>query len=299
MSARLLDGQKWSAELRRQLAAQVLRLREAGVVPGLAAVLVGDDPASHVYVRGKTRACREIGIADRTFRLPADAPQAELFGLLDGLNADPTVHGILVQLPLPSHLDPKAVLARIHPRKDVDGFHPLNVGRAFVGDRRALLPATPAGILELLRREGIGTEGRHVVIVGRSLIVSKPLFSLLVAPGPNATVTMTHKYTPNLADHTRQADILVVAVGKPGLITADMVKPGAVVVDVGINRVPDPAAPKGYRVVGDVDFAAVAQVAGAITPVPGGVGPMTVTMLLRNTVRAARWWARRQARVGR
>jgi len=285
--ARIIDGAAISRAIRAEVAADVARMAERGLVPGLAVVLVGNDPASAVYVRSKARACERVGIRSRQIDLPSSVTQRELFAIIDELNADPTVHGILVQLPLPAHVDSKAVLERVDPAKDVDGFHPLNAGLAFIGDPRALVPATTAGILELLRREGVPTHGRHVVVVGRSLIVSKPLVSLLVAPGSNATVTMCHRHTPDIAPHTRMADILVVAVGKPGLVTADMVKPGAVVVDVGISRVPDPDAPRGHRIVGDVDFDAVSEVAGAITPVPGGVGPMTIAMLLVNTVKAA------------
>ena len=286
--ARIIDGAGISRVMRAEIAEQVTELRARGTIPGLAVVLVGDDPASEVYVRSKTQACADVGMHGRTLRFPTDITQAELFGVIDGLNADPEVHGILVQLPIPEHLAYKVVLERIHPDKDVDGFHPLNVGRAFVGDPAGFIPATPAGIMEMIRREEVQTHGKHVVIVGRSLIVSKPLASLLMAPGPNATVTLTHKYTTDLASHTRMADILVVAVGKPGLITRDMVKPGVVVFDVGVNRVDDPAAARGHRIVGDVDFEAVGEVASAITPVPGGVGPMTITMLLANTLAAAR-----------
>lgn len=285
--ARLIDGARLSAEIRSELAAKVEELGRDGIVPGLTVVLVGNDPASEVYVRSKTRACEQLGMRGRTLHLPADVSREELFGVIDGLNADPEVHGILVQLPIPAHLPYKSVLEHIDPAKDVDGFHPLNNGRAFVGDPRGFVPATPAGIMEMLRREEVPTHGRHVVIVGRSLIVSKPLMSLLMAPGPNATVTLTHKYTTDLASHTRMADILIVAVGKPGLITRDMVKPGVVVIDVGITRVVDDSE-RGYRIAGDVDFDGVSEVASAITPVPGGVGPMTITMLLANTVEAAR-----------
>lgn len=285
--AEILDGSALAREVRQEVARDVDRLRERGTVPGLAVVLVGDDPASEVYVRMKSRACEQVGMHGRTVALPVDSSLDHLFGTVDGLNADPEVHGILVQLPLPEHIPVKPVLQRVHPRKDVDGFHPLNAGRAFVGDPRAFVPATPAGVMELLRRAEIPTRGRHAVIVGRSLIVGKPLASLLMAPGPDATVTLAHRHTTDLQAHTRMADILVVAVGKPGLITADMVKPGAVVIDVGVNRVPDPDAEQGYRIVGDVDFAGVSGVASAITPVPGGVGPMTIAMLLRNTVDAA------------
>jgi methylenetetrahydrofolate dehydrogenase (NADP+)/methenyltetrahydrofolate cyclohydrolase len=286
--ARIISGTDLSRRMRADIAEGVAELRGRGVVPGLVVVLVGSDPASEVYVRGKTRACEEVGMVGRTIHLPVDVEREEHFGVIDGLNADPAVHGILVQLPIPEHLPYKAVLERIAPEKDVDGFHPLNAGLAFVGDPRGFVPATPAGILAILRSEQVPTHGRHVVIVGRSLFVSKPLASLLMAPGPNATVTLTHKYTTDLVSHTRMADILVVAVGKPGLITADMVKPGAVVIDVGVNRVPDDSQPRGYRIVGDVDFDAVSEVASAITPVPGGVGPMTITALLANTLEAAR-----------
>lgn len=291
--ARVIDGARMSREIRAELAQQVEELKEDGIVPGLTVVLVGNDPASEVYVRSKTRACEQLGMNGRTIHLPESVSREELFGVIDGLNADPGVHGILVQLPIPAHLPYKSVLERIDPDKDVDGFHPLNNGLAFVGDPRGFIPATPAGILEMLRREKVETHGRHVVIVGRSLIVSKPLMSLLMAPGPNATVTLTHKYTPDLASHTRMADILIVAVGKPGLITADMVKPGVVVIDVGTSRVADDSE-RGYRIAGDVDFEGVSEVAAAISPVPGGVGPMTITMLLANTVEAAR-----RARDGR
>lgn len=288
MAARILDGAAVSRSMRAEIAADVAALRDDGVVPGLVVVLVGDDPASALYVRMKRRACDDTGIDSRTIHLPPNVTREHLFGVIDGLNADPGVHGVLVQLPLAEHLDSKSVLERIRPEKDVDGFHPLNVGRTFTGDPRGFAPATPAGIMLLLRHYEIPTHGRHAVVVGRSLIVGKPLASLLMAPGPNATVTLTHRHTVDLALHTRTADILVVAVGKAGLITADMVKPGAAIVDVGTNRIDDPEAERGYRVVGDVDFEAVREVAGAITPVPGGVGPMTITVLLRNTVDAAR-----------
>jgi methylenetetrahydrofolate dehydrogenase (NADP+)/methenyltetrahydrofolate cyclohydrolase len=286
--ARVIDGAAIARSIRAEIASEVSSLAADQTVPGLAVVLVGGDPASEVYVASKTRACEAAGMRGRTIRLSDDVTRDELFGVIDGLNADRDVHGILVQLPLPPHLPYKTVLERISPRKDVDGFHPLNAGLSFVGDAKGYVPATPAGIMEILEREQIPTRGKHVVIVGRSLIVSKPLASLLMAPGPDATVTITHKYTPDLSVHTRLADILVVAVGKPGLITADMVKPGATVIDVGVTRVPEPAAEKGYRLLGDVDFDAVSEVAGAITPVPGGVGPMTIAMLLANTLEAAR-----------
>jgi methylenetetrahydrofolate dehydrogenase (NADP+)/methenyltetrahydrofolate cyclohydrolase len=287
VTAKLIDGAAIGRELRAQAAAEAAALTAEGTQPGLAVILVGNDPASEVYVASKTRACHEAGMRDRLVQLPPEVSQDDLFAVIDGLNTDPEIHGILVQLPLPPHIHPKAVLERVHPAKDVDGFHPLNVGRAFVGDPRGFVPATPAGIMELLRRERIDTHGRHAVIVGRSLIVSKPLASLLMAPGPNATVTLAHRHTVDLARYTRMADILVVAVGKPGLITADMVKPGVAVFDVGTTRVPDAHHAKGYVLRGDVDFEPVAEKAGWITPVPGGVGPMTIAMLLGNTVEAA------------
>ncbi|MFY1829399.1 bifunctional methylenetetrahydrofolate dehydrogenase/methenyltetrahydrofolate cyclohydrolase FolD [Myxococcus fulvus] len=286
--ARNIDGTEISRVMRAEMAQQVAELQAQGITPGLSVVLVGNNPASQAYVASKTRACEALGMRGQTHNLPEDVSQEELFAVIDRLNQDPAVHGILVQLPLPAHLPYKAVLEHIDPDKDVDGFHPRNAGLAFVGDPRAFIPCTPAGILEMLRRENVPTRGRHVVIVGRSLIVSKPLASLLMAPGPDATVTITHRHTPDLASFTRQADILIVAVGKQNLITRDMVKPGVVVIDVGQNRVEDPGSARGFRMVGDVDFDGVSQVAEAITPVPGGVGPMTITMLLANTLQAAR-----------
>ncbi|AKF82340.1 bifunctional 5,10-methylene-tetrahydrofolate dehydrogenase/ 5,10-methylene-tetrahydrofolate cyclohydrolase [Myxococcus fulvus 124B02] len=286
--ARNIDGTEISRVMRAEMAQQVAELQAQGITPGLSVVLVGNNPASQAYVASKTRACEALGMRGQTLNLPEDVSREELFAVIDRLNQDPAVHGILVQLPLPAHLPYKAVLEHIDPDKDVDGFHPRNAGLAFVGDPRAFIPCTPAGILEMLRRENVPTRGRHVVIVGRSLIVSKPLASLLMAPGPDATVTITHRHTPDLASFTRQADILIVAVGKQNLITRDMVKPGVVVIDVGQNRVEDPGSARGFRMVGDVDFDGVSQVAEAITPVPGGVGPMTITMLLANTLQAAR-----------
>ncbi|MBZ4401731.1 bifunctional 5,10-methylenetetrahydrofolate dehydrogenase/5,10-methenyltetrahydrofolate cyclohydrolase [Myxococcus sp. AS-1-15] len=286
--ARNIDGTEISRVMRAEMAQQVAELQAQGITPGLSVVLVGNNPASQAYVASKTRACEALGMRGQTLNLPEDVSREELFAVIDRLNQDPAVHGILVQLPLPAHLPYKAVLEHIDPDKDVDGFHPRNAGLAFVGDPRAFIPCTPAGILEMLRRENVPTRGKHVVIVGRSLIVSKPLASLLMAPGPDATVTITHRHTPDLASFTRQADILIVAVGKQNLITRDMVKPGVVVIDVGQNRVEDPGSARGFRMVGDVDFDGVSQVAEAITPVPGGVGPMTITMLLANTLQAAR-----------
>ncbi|MQA90067.1 MAG: bifunctional 5,10-methylene-tetrahydrofolate dehydrogenase/5,10-methylene-tetrahydrofolate cyclohydrolase [Gemmatimonas sp.] len=286
--ARIISGTDISREIRAGIAEGVAALGEEGIKPTLAAVLVGSDPASEVYVRNKAQACQRVGMGSRTLNLPEDIEVDELFGAIDGLNADPQIHGILVQLPLPRHLPYKQVLNRVAPHKDVDGFHPLNAGLSFVGDPEGFVPATPAGIMKILEWEKVPTHGKHAVIVGRSLIVSKPLASLLMAPGPNATVTLTHKYTVDLASHTRMADILIVAVGKPGLITADMVKPGVVVIDAGTTRVVDPEGKPRYRIAGDVDFEGVSEVAAAITPVPGGVGPMTITMLLSNTLEAAR-----------
>jgi len=289
MTARLLlgkeIGEKILADIRRELG----ELKALGVLPGLSVVLVGEDPGSLIYVGNKARSCAELGIFEETFRLPAATPEDELLGLIDRLNADDRFHGILVQLPLPGHIDEGKVLLRMNPEKDVDGFHPVNVGRIVAGDA-LFLPATPAGIQQLLLRSGIDPGGKHVVICGRSNIVGKPLANLLLqkAPGANATVTVCHTGTSDLGAITCQADILVAAMGSPRAITADMVKEGAVVIDVGMNRIPDPLAPKGTRLVGDVDFEAVRLKASAITPVPGGVGPMTVTMLMANVVKAAR-----------
>jgi methylenetetrahydrofolate dehydrogenase (NADP+) / methenyltetrahydrofolate cyclohydrolase len=290
MSAEILSGTETAAALRKELAARVEAIRAAqGWVPGLATVLVGDDPASRAYVGMKNRAAGEVGIHSRQIDLPADVPEAELLGCVEGLNADPAIHGILVQLPLPDHIREARILEAIRPEKDVDGFHPVNVGRLSTGDRDVLAPCTPAGIVELLLRNGHDPSGRHVVVVGRSNIVGKPMASLLLRKGRggDATVTVAHSRTPDLGAVTRLADILIVAVGWPGTVTADMVRPGAVVVDVGVNRVDDPSAEKGYRLVGDVDFEGVRAVAGAITPVPGGVGPMTIATLLSNTLQAA------------
>jgi methylenetetrahydrofolate dehydrogenase (NADP+)/methenyltetrahydrofolate cyclohydrolase len=252
-------------------------------------ILVGDDPASHVYVRMKGKACEEAGMHSVTMRLDASTSQEELLAQIDVLNADPLIHGILVQMPVPKQIDADAVVRRIRPEKDVDGFHPINVGKVFIGERDGFSPATPAGVLQLLLRSSVDPAGKHCVILGRSNIVGKPMASLLVqnAPGGNATVTVCHSRTPDLAAHAKRADILIVAIGRPKMVTADMVKPGAVVIDVGVNRVDDPNAKKGYALVGDVDFAGVSKVASKITPVPGGVGPMTIAMLLSNTLRAA------------
>lgn len=288
MSARIIDGKATAARVREELGERVARLRTAGTIPLLSVVLVGEDPASSVYVRNKAKAARSIGIEDRTLRLAATTPQAELLQVIIELNADAAVHGILVQLPLPGALFAEAVISAIDPHKDVDAFHPENVGLISLG-RPRFLPCTPAGVRELLRREEIPTAGRHVVIVGRSDIVGRPLANMLMWRGAagDATVTVCHSRTPDLGHHTRQADILIAAVGVPELVRGSMIRAGAVVIDVGVNRVDDPTRRRGYRLAGDVHFTEAAEVASAITPVPGGVGPMTIAMLLSNTITAA------------
>jgi methylenetetrahydrofolate dehydrogenase (NADP+)/methenyltetrahydrofolate cyclohydrolase len=288
--ARLIDGTALAAKIRGEVAMQVAELRARGVVPGLTVVLVGEDPASAVYVGAKEKASREAGMAGETIRLPASTSQAELLALIARLNSDATVHGILVQMPLPKHIDPDVVIDHIRPDKDVDGFHPVNVGKVLIGDSDGFAPCTPAGVQRMLLESGVETRGANCVIVGRSNIVGKPMAALLMQAGKggDATVTVCHSRTRDLAGHTRRADILIAAVGRPRTITADMVKPGAVVIDVGVNRIPDATRKSGTRLVGDVDFDAVRQVASLITPVPCGVGPMTIAMLLSNTVRAAR-----------
>ncbi len=289
MSATILDGVAIAATIRAEVAEQVRALAGRGVIPGLAVVLVGEDPASQVYVRSKGKACLEAGMHSETIRMPADSPAAEVLATIDRLNADPAIHGILCQLPLPPHINSDEVLQRIDPAKDVDGFHPVNVGKVVLGDPTAFKPATPYGIQQILLRSGIETRGARAVIVGRSTIVGRPMANLLIQSGPggDATVTVAHSRTRDLAAVCREADILVVAIGRPEFIGADAVKPGATVIDVGINRVDDATRERGYRLAGDVAFDAVREVAGAITPVPGGVGPMTIAMLLRNTLQAA------------
>lgn len=294
-SAAIIDGNAIARTMRAELQREVAALREQGIKPGLAAVLVGDNPASHVYVRMKGQACDEAGLYHETIVLAADTSEETLLKLIDKLNDDAKIHGILVQLPLPKQIDTNRVLLRILPGKDVDGFHPENVGRVAQGDAAGFRPATPYGVLQLLIRSGIETKGKHAVVVGRSNIVGRPMAALLLhdAPGGNATVTVCHSRTRDIASFTRQADILIVAIGKPEFVTGDMIKPGAVVIDVGVNRVDDASRKQGYRLVGDVKFEEARRVASAITPVPGGVGPMTITMLLYNTVQAARQWATR------
>ena len=289
--AQIIDGNAIAEAIRSEVMEEAAAFREThGFPPGLATVLVGTDPASEVYVRMKNRDAERVGFDSRQITLPADTPEAELLGVVEGLNADPTVHGILVQLPLPKGLDEDRVIRAIDPRKDVDGFHPTNVGLLSIGDPDVLAPCTPAGVVEMLVRSGYDTAGERVVVVGRSNIVGKPLALLLLrrGRGGDATVTVAHSRTPDLGAVTREADILIAAVGVPELIRADMVKPGAVVIDVGVNRVDAPDTERGYKLVGDVAFDEVKEVAGAISPVPGGVGPMTRTMLLKNTLEAAR-----------
>ena len=287
--ARLIDGVALARLIRTDVAADVAALREQGVTPGLTVVLVGDDAASAVYVGAKEKASREAGMSGETIRLPASTTQAQLLALVDQLNLDDAVHGILVQMPLPAHIDPDAVIHRLDPRKDVDGFHPVNAGKLLIGQADGFAPCTPSGVQRMLAHYEVETRGADVVVVGRSNIVGKPMAALMMQSGAGAdsTVTVCHSRTRDLAAHTRRADILIVAAGRARMITADMVKPGAVVIDVGMNRIPDASKKSGTRLVGDVDFEGVRHVASLITPVPGGVGPMTIAMLLRNTVRAA------------
>jgi methylenetetrahydrofolate dehydrogenase (NADP+) / methenyltetrahydrofolate cyclohydrolase len=297
---RIIDGSAIARRIRDKLAGEVEALASRGIVPGLAVILVGDDPASAVYVASKERACTEAGMNGLTIRLPATTTQGELLGHVRALNDDPSIHGILVQMPLPKQIDPDTVIRAIDPTKDVDGFHPINVGKLLIGEEDGFAPCTPAGVQELLVQSGVNTLGKDIVLIGRSNIVGKPMAALLLQDhlGANATVTICHRYTRDLAAHTRRADILIAAAGRPKLVTADMVKPGVVVIDVGINRVSDPSAPKGYRLVGDVDFDAVRPIASQITPVPKGVGPMTIAMLMKNTVRAATMHAARLRAAG-
>jgi methylenetetrahydrofolate dehydrogenase (NADP+)/methenyltetrahydrofolate cyclohydrolase len=289
LPAELIDGVAIAKSIREEVAVEVTRLMARGIRPGLAVVLVGEDPASEVYVRNKGRGCDEAGMHSVTIKLPAATTQVELLAQVQRLNADPAIHGILVQMPLPKHLDADIVIRAIKPEKDVDGFHPVNVGKNLIGDRDGFVPCTPAGVQEMLGRSGTETRGKECVIVGRSNIVGKPMMALMVQNGPNAnaTVTVCHSATRNLKEHTLRADILIVAAGKPRMVTGDMVKEGAVVIDVGINRIADASTKSGFRLVGDVDFESARQRASRITPVPGGVGPMTIAMLLKNTVRAA------------
>lgn len=287
--AQIIDGKKIAAQIRGELKMRVNALAgKQGIIPGLAVITVGDDPASLTYVRMKERACAEVGISTRQISFPAEVAEEQLLRTITELNADRAIHGILVQLPLPGRLDEHRLLSAIAPRKDADGFHPVNIGRLLLG-METVPPCTPAGIVELLERSGGSWNGRNVVIIGRSNIVGKPLAAMLMQKGSggDATVTLCHSRTRDLHEHTRRADIVVAAVGRPRLLTAEMVREGVTVIDVGINRVDDETVPRGCRLVGDVDFDAVSAKAEMITPVPGGVGPMTVAMLLRNTINAA------------
>ena len=291
MAAQLIDGKKVAAEVNLETAAAARALMaDHDLQPGLTVVIVGSDPASKVYVGMKEKRAQELGFLSRKVELPESTLQAELLAVIDELNADPSVHGILVQSPPPPQIDEREVTLRIDPAKDVDCFHPVNVGKMLIGDRDGFFPCTPYGVMVLLERHGIDPCGKHAVVLGRSNIVGKPMMALLSqkAAGANATVTVCHSRTPNITELCRQADIVIAAIGKPEFVTADMVKPGAVVVDVGINRVDDPTAKRGYRLVGDVAFDQVAAKASWITPVPGGVGPMTIAMLMQNTVKACR-----------
>ena len=286
MAARIIDGKKISEDIRAEIRQRTSRLAERGLRPGLGVILVGEDPASVSYVTGKEKACAENGLLSFERRLPAEATESDVLALVEAFNADPLVHGILVQLPLPRGLDERRIIGAIDPAKDVDGLTPINIGRMSL-DEPCFLPCTPAGVIELLRRSEVVVDGAHAVVVGRSNLVGRPLINILTRKSLNATVTACHTGTRDLASHCREADILIACAGKPGLITASMIKPGACVIDVGVNRVEDPTAKAGFRLKGDVDYQAALEVAGLITPVPGGVGPMTITMLLANTTLAA------------
>ncbi len=284
----IIDGKALAQNLRGEIAAGTAALKaEKGVTPGLAVILVGDNPASVSYVTAKEKACREAGMLSREIRLPAETTEAELVSLVRELNEDPAIHGILVQLPVPKHISDKAVIDAIAPEKDVDGFTPANVGRMLIGEK-CFLPCTPHGIIKLIEFAGMDLKGKHAVVIGRSNIVGKPVAVLLSRKDVNATVTLCHTGTPDVSKFTREADVVIVAAGRPNTLTGDMLKPGAVVIDVGVNRIPDATKPKGFRLVGDADFESCSKVASAITPVPGGVGPMTITMLLWNTLESAR-----------
>ncbi len=289
MTAKIIDGKQIAADMQAELKEEVAKLKQEGIVPGLGVILVGEDPASQSYVTAKERACENLGIYSDDNRLPAETTQQDLISLINRMNTDPKINGILVQLPLPKHLNESEVLLAISPDKDVDGFHPTNIGKMVAG-QPAFLPCTPHGVIKLLQRNGVKIEGSHVVIVGRSNIVGKPIANMLIQKNQtgNATVTVCHTRTKDLAYHTRQADIIIAAAGRPKTITADMVKDGVVIIDVGVNRVEDATRKKGYRLAGDVDFEAVKEKASLITPVPGGVGPMTITMLLYNTVESSK-----------
>lgn len=289
MSEKLIDGKAIAKKVKDELTADIESLIKSGVTPGLAAVLIGDDPASHIYVRSKERACKKIGIFSEVIRQPADFPEDALIALIDELNGRDDIHGILIQSPVPKHIDEPAMVLRIDPAKDVDGFHPQSVGKMLLGSP-SFLPCTPLGVVRMLQEIGVDPKGKKVVILGRGNIVGKPLAAMLMQkwPGCNATVTVCHTGTRDIPAETRQADILVAAMGKPKFVAADMIKDGVVIIDVGVNRVEDTSTEKGYYVCGDVDFDDCLEKASMITPVPGGVGPMTIAMLLHNTVRAAK-----------
>lgn len=287
MSAKIIDGKRLAAELRAEIARGTEELKKQGVTPGLAVILVGENPASVSYVTAKEKACAEAGMYSREIRLPATIVERELLDEIAKLNADPTIDGILVQLPLPKGFDEKRVINAIAPEKDVDGFTPVNVGRMLIGES-CFLPCTPHGIIKLIEFSGMDLKGKHAVVVGRSNIVGKPIAVLLSRKETNATVTVCHTGTPDISVFTRSADVVIVAAGRPNTVTGDMLKPGATVIDVGVNRVPDATRPKGFRLVGDANYESCAAVASAITPVPGGVGPMTITMLLWNTLESAK-----------
>jgi methylenetetrahydrofolate dehydrogenase (NADP+)/methenyltetrahydrofolate cyclohydrolase len=284
---KLIDGTALAARMQGEVARRVAALSAKGVTPGLTVVLVGDDPASAVYVGAKERTCIELGMRGGTIRLPATTSQDELVRIVDRLNGDPLVHGILVQMPLPKGIDSDAIVRRIRPDKDVDGFHPVNVGKLWIGERDGFAPCTPSGVLYMLQTYGVKTAGADCVVIGRSNIVGKPMAALMVQPGVDSTVTVCHSRTRDLAEQTRRADILIVAAGRAEMVTGDMVKPGAVVIDVGMNRIADATKKSGTRLVGDVAFESAREVASLITPVPGGVGKMTIAMLMANTVKAA------------
>lgn len=284
----IIDGKQVASQVLEEVGKDIARLREQGITPGLAVVLVGEDPASQVYVNSKVKKCAELGMNSRKIVLSADASQEELLQIVRDLNADPSIHGILVQGPPPPHIDEAAVVLEIDPAKDVDGFHPENVAKLVLEDETGFVPCTPLGCMRLLQAAGIETAGANAVVIGRSMIVGKPMAHLLMSKQANATVTVAHSRTKNLPELCRSADIIVAAIGRPAFVTADFVKDGAVVVDVGINRVEDASAKRGYRIVGDVAYDEVAPKCRAITPVPGGVGPMTIAMLMANTVKACR-----------
>ena len=290
--ADIINGNEIADQIRSEIVNEIARLKENNIIPGLGVILVGDDPASNTYVRMKQKMCEDLGIVSKDFRPEDDITQGELQALINEFNSDSEIHGILVQLPLPDHINEKDALSTVAYEKDVDGFHPMNVGKMTLGEG-GFVPATPAGIIEILLRSGNNPEGKNVVIVGRSRIVGRPLLNLLTQKreGGNATVTLCHTRTPDLSIHTKQADILIAAAGMAGMINGSMVKEGVVVIDVGTNRIEDPSKKSGYRLVGDVDFDSVAEKAKAITPVPGGVGPMTIMMLMKNTVTAAGGWS--------